>query len=388
MRIAYVTADSGFPVFGPTGASVHVRELTAALHTIGAEITILAAKRGTHVCSLAADIREIDTAVAHVPPGSNGPVKERAYMRIGISAADELIQLHRTAPFDLIYERYSLWSAAGVRAARQLGVPCFIEVNSPLLLEQMRYRELHLTSEAQTIEAEVFRNADRLLAVSEQVKAYAVAKGARPARSIVVPNGVDLGRFHSTVPKDPLTAADGKFVVGFSGSLKAWHGIEPLLEAFRILNAANPKTHLLIIGDGPMRQWIEGYACGARLKDDISITGWVDHDLVPSLLQCVDVAVAPYPDLDDFYFSPLKLYEYMAMGKPIVASAIGQIAEVLEHGVTGRLSRPGDPSDLAHQIELLRQDSTMAAALGRGASRRARAFTWKRNAKRILELAS
>jgi glycosyltransferase involved in cell wall biosynthesis len=388
MRIAYVTVDAGFPVFGHSGACVHVREFVAALHALGAKTTIIAARRGAQAGSLPAQIREIDTAAAQLPPVSDRSVKERAYMRIGISAADELIRLHRAAPFDLIYERYSLWSAAGVRAARRLGVPCFVEVNSPLIVEQMRYRKLHLESEAQAIEAEVFRNADRLLAVSEQVRAYAIAKGARPEGSIVLSNGVDPSRFHSAVAKHPLAAAEGKFVIGFLGSLKPWHGMEPLLEAFRSIHAADPKTHLLIIGDGPMRPWIEGYACGASFKDDISITGWVDHDLVPSLLQGVDAAVVPYPELDDFYFSPLKLYEYMAVGRPIVASAIGQIAEVLEHGTTGRLSRPGDASDLAGQIELLRRDPAMAAALGRAASRRARAFTWEGKAKRVLALAA
>ena len=123
-----------------------------------------------------------------------------------------------------------------------------------------------------------------------------------------------------------------------------------LLEVFRTLLDHSLAYHLLLVGDGPLRSWTEGYIQGARLAEKVTITGWVPYDRLPRLIQRMDVAVAPYPFLENFYFSPLKLFEYMAVGKPVVASRIGQIQEVIQDAETGLLVRPGDPGDLVEKM--------------------------------------
>jgi glycosyltransferase involved in cell wall biosynthesis len=387
MRIAYVTADHGAPVFGNKGASVHIRELVNAFEAIGHRVTVFAARRGDATGTLRAEVVEVPGQVSP-PPQWLRQTKERLYLGHAARIRDCLVGLHVMEPFDMIYERYSLWSAAGIRAARELGIPCFVEVNAPLVIEQQTYRELDLASEAESVEAEVFHGADTLLAVSEQVRDYALAKGADPARTFVLPNGVDLARFNPGVNAMPVdgVAADA-FVIGFVGSLKDWHGIETLLESFRTLRQGAPDCHLLIVGNGPMRGWIDGYVRGSRLDGAVTVTGWLSHDSLPGLIQRMDVAVAPYPMLEGFYFSPLKLYEYLAVGKPVAASAIGQVREVIADGVTGLLACPGDPDDLAAKIDRLHRDSDLRRTLGQAAARRARAYTWNGNAQRVTDLA-
>jgi glycosyltransferase involved in cell wall biosynthesis len=261
-------------------------------------------------------------------------------------------------------------------------------MNAPLLEEQRRYRELVLADDAEAIEAEVLHGADHLVAVSDGVREYAIAKGSDPARAYVLPNGVDTARFHPDVVP-ARTAAEGprEFTIGFTGSLKPWHGMDLLMKAFRKLLTTDGRYRLLVVGDGPLRPWIDGFASGAGIEDRVELTGWIPNDALPGVLQRMDVTVAPYPRLDGFYFSPLKLFEYMAMGKPVVASAIGQVCDIVEHGRTGLLAEPGDIAQLAAHVERIRCDSDLRSRLGAAAAERARAFTWSNNARRVVELA-
>lgn len=451
MRIAYLSGDRGIPVIGTKGASIHIQALTSALARLGHSVTIFTPRRGAMSASLPVephrpadfacglsfnpardghvrsdvlprpdwggapparpnspqpggvvaggiephiDVQEIlvDTVSLRRPARASALdvetlLKESYGLQVGDAIVEALVAHHARTPFDLIYERYSLWSAAGIRAARRLHVPCFIEVNAPLLDEQQRYRRIALTSEAATIAQELFRQADRILAVSAPVKEYVLAHGGEAGRVLVLPNGVDLRRFHPGVEPMPLPEMDGRFVVGFSGSLKPWHGLELLLAAFQHLHERTPAYHLLIVGDGPLRGWVDGFTQGARLQSAVTLTSWVSHDQVPRFLQRMDIAIAPYAALDTFYFSPLKLFEYLAMGKPIVASRIGQIQDILHDGVTGRLVEPGDPLALAEAIDALRRDREARQALGVAAAQEGAGHGWERVAERIAELA-
>lgn len=393
MRIAYVTADHGIPVFGDKGASIHIQELVRALGNLGHEVVVLAARvggderpLGERVIKIRA-LSELAGKTASDDAATRRLAKERYYIEIAGAVERELHALHAVGGFDLIYERYSLWSAAGVRAARALAVPCVIEMNAPLVLEQRRYRQLVLTAEAEAIEREVLSDARSIAAVSTALRNYAIDNGADPAHVFVLPNGVDTERFHPSGPvASPMPEVDAP-VIGFVGSLKPWHGLDTLLDALRTLRDRDVPAHLLIVGDGPLRAWIEGYVSGAGLTDRVTLTGWVGHDAVPSLVRSVDIAVAPYPPLDDFYFSPLKLYEYLAAGRAVVASAIGQVEQAIDDGRTGLLVPAGDPSGLANALERLCRDEPLRRSLGQAAFAAAQGFTWDANARRVIEIA-
>lgn len=381
MRIAYVCADPGVPVFGSKGASIHVQEVVRVLQDRGARVELFATRMGGQAPPDLAGV-----PVRQLPPAGWGELAARE--RAALAANRDLrAALRRAGPYDLVYERYSLWSFAGMEYARTTGSPGLLEVNAPLLEEQARHRGLVDRAGAERVAIRAFEAATLLLAVSGDVAAYLESYPATWGRVQVVPNGVNPRRFRpGLAPAWP--GNQDEFTVGFVGSLKPWHGLETLVEAFAALHAAEPNVRLLIVGDGPQRASLEADLAVRGLLAATHFSGAVDPGQVPAWLASMDVAVAPYPDIPRFYFSPLKVFEYMAAGVPVVASRIGQLAQVIEDGVTGLLCPPGDPEALAAALGRLRAGPELRHRLGRAARATVlRHHTWDAVAGRILKMA-
>lgn len=380
LRVAYICADSGVPVYGCKGCSVHVQEVIRALGRAGASVTLFAARsEGTP-----------SPGLEHVPlhplpcvTGDNAKAIEQ-----NAAMAGSLLRgaLEHLGPFDIVYERHSLWSYAAMEYARETGIVGLLEVNAPLLEEQTRYRHLSHPALAKQTISRAFAASTTLLAVSESVAEYVNQHSEADGRVHVVPNGVDPARFarlgRSGTPND-------RFTVGFVGTLKPWHGLPLLLEAFAELRKRVPCANLLLVGDGPQRNELEERIERLGLTDAVSFTGAVSPQEIPQQLKCMDVTVAPYPPLEGFYFSPLKIFEYMAAGKAIVASAVGQVADILADGETALLCPPGDVRSLTGALGRLYDDPKLRQRLGRKARIIARQrHTWDQVARKILDAAS
>jgi glycosyltransferase involved in cell wall biosynthesis len=290
---------------------------------------------------------------------------------------------------DFIYERYSLWAVAGLQVAKQRSIPLVLEVNAPLAYEEQRYRAgLTWPPLARWVERLCWRTANLVIAVSGALRDRLVNARVTSERIHVLPNAVDTDLFRADVDgravRDRFQLAN-RFVVGFVGSFKAWHGIDLLLEAFQDLHRSDPLTHLLLVGDGPLREALEAQVRNMGLEDSVTFAGGVPHREIPQYLATVDAAIAPYPALEDFYYSPLKLFEYMAAGRAVVSSRIGQVAEIITDGVTGLLFEPGDRVGLVECIQRLRKKPELQAELGRNATAACSTNTWKQHAVRVVE---
>jgi len=382
LRLAYLCADPGIPVYGCKGASIHVQEMTRALLRAGVHVDLFARRIDGH-----APVGLEDVPLHVLPPAPKSRDAAARETALLAGNGDVIKTLAAAGPFDAVYERYSLWSYAGMAFAAETGIPGLLEVNAPLIEEERTHRTLVHEEQAEAVARRVFDEAAALLPVSEGVadwlRAYVAADKIQ-----VTPNGVDPARFAHAAPTPAFpSAAGGGFTIGFVGTLKAWHGLETLVDAFCRLRSQDPSCRLLIVGDGPCRSDLAARLAAGGALEATHFTGAVEHDAVPAWLQTMDVAVAPYPMLANFYFSPLKLYEYMAAGLPVVASKIGQIGDVVKHEQSGLLYPPGDVDALAAALARLQGDPALAARLGKTAQSQVwAAHTWDHVAARIVTL--
>jgi len=381
IRIAYISADPGVPIFGRKGCSIHAQEVLRGLVKYGAEVDLFA----TNLAGEPPPGLE-DVQVHPLAPAPKGDLAAREQLLL--AGNRELRDaLDGAGPFDLVYERYSLWSFAGMDYARAANTKGLLEVNAPLIEEQAEHRGLIDRAGAERVAAQVFERASALLAVSEEVARYLTNFPAARDKVHVVPNGVNPDRFPlNAAPSLPGTP--GTFTVGFVGTLKRWHGLEILVEAFSRLHKERSNARLLIVGDGPERANQQAALSSHGLLEATHFAGAVSAGDVPRLLASMDAAVAPYPKLSHFYFSPLKVYEYMAAGLPVVASRLGQLADLIQHDVNGLLTTPGDAAELAAALERLRTLPDLRTRLGNAARATVlRDHTWDVVVRRVLHLA-
>ncbi len=404
-RILYLNPDAGIPVLGEKGASVHVRAMVNALSALGHEVGLCYTRAGSgnlpppcRMMPLEAGIGEKARPSAHTapPPGlaaKTSLARERDRIALDAVLADRVERAMQTAGFaapDLLYERHALFHAGGIAVAERFGIPRILEVNAPIVEEQARHRGLILRDEAEAAERRSFLGADLVVAVSDAVAAHVASQGTNPARILVAPNGADTARFHPE-------SNDGKMVrgryslrdlpvVGFVGSFKSWHGFDFLLDAFARVAATLPEARLLAVGTGPMLEAARGRAAEPALAGRVIFTGDIPHHEVPAHLAAMDITVAPYLDQPGFYFSPLKVVESLAAGRPVVAPRLGQIERLIRDGETGRLYPPGDLGSCAREIAALLRHPELRARMGeRGAREAQAAWDWTQVASRILD---
>lgn len=364
MRIAYLCADPGIPVRGHKGASVHLRSLASALHHRGHDVLLAA------------------TAIEGDEPAPTGVVMER----LPSDEADATAWLTtglRDWRADVVLERYSLFSGPGVRVAHGLGLNFVLEVNAPLVDEAARYRGLTDVETWRAREKDLLRASDRVVAVSNGVRDHVLMCDVPRSRVVVIRNGVDVelfagGRGNGVRRRYGLRR---KPVIGFAGSLKAWHGVRTLVLA---LAGLPESAHLLVVGDGPQREDIQALASALHVGPRLRMAGAVGHERMPDYLAAMDVAVAPYEPQPGFYFSPLKVMEYMAAGLPVVASNQGDLPEII--GDAGVLVPPGDEPALRDALNRLLNSERRRTELGLRARRRAHAMTWDGVAQEVERL--
>jgi glycosyltransferase involved in cell wall biosynthesis len=363
-RLAYLSTDPGVAYGGTKGAAVHVGEVTRALAEAGTEVLLVASSVAD-----GAPAAPEGVAVEVLPgPGKRSTTDERL-----AAEPDRAAWLReRLAGFgaDVLYERLGLHSAAGGDAARALGIPHLVELNAPLPEEAARYRRLDRADDAERLERYVLARADAVFAVSEPLAAYATARGAR--RVEVLPNAVALERFAAARQR-----TGGRPTAVFTGTLRPWHGAETIAEAWALLGRDAPA--LLVVGDGHDRELLE--AAGAR------VTGALPHASVPALLAQAQIGLAPYARAAPDYFSPLKLFEYLAAGLATVAADLPAVRAIVSEREALLVPR-GDAGALAEAVAALADPERRERLGAAGRALVAAEHTWDRRARRILAVAS
>jgi glycosyltransferase involved in cell wall biosynthesis len=288
---------------------------------------------------------------------------------------------------NFLYERYALFNFAGVITAKLCRIPLILEVNSPFALEQARDREIRAIGLARWTESRICNMATRVVVVSTPLARLMEAAGVAAEKIDVMANGVSLADFQPQPASLELRrklGIDGSVVIGFVGWFRKWHGLEMLVDAFHRSRLAGKGVKVLLIGDGPamadLRKFVEAHG----LRDAVVFTGPVPHAEVPRNLNLIDIAVQPAANE---YCCPMKILEYMALGKPMVAPRQDNIAELVIDQQEALLFEPGSPDSLADVLKRLGGDAQLRTTMGKSARAAIfkRGYLWVNNAQRVIE---
>jgi len=291
---------------------------------------------------------------------------------------------HRRIETDIVLGRQAEYEATSQLVALVLGRPLVLEVHSIHFIErQMRGRRASRLLRA--FECWQWRRAARIWVNSEALKSIIVRHGISPSAVRVISFGVDLERFAPRRRAD--TGSNDEMRVIFVGSFYPWHGTEVLLRAFAAAHKQARGLRLTLVGDGARRGPSAALAREFGITEAVEFTGWVSNDQVIERLRRADIGVAPYLEIEPFYFDPAKIIEYMAAGLAVLASNQGRIAEMVEEDVSGLLLPPGDESALTAALLRLANDKRLRERLGEAARQRAETlFCWPEISRQVLAL--
>ncbi|MDD2725339.1 MAG: glycosyltransferase family 4 protein [Methylovulum sp.] len=363
------------------GQYVHIDELITALKDLGHEIIMAEPESIEHkVFGTSSNSVKL---IRQFLPGFLHESVEFAYALLDFSKLLPLLLKHKP---DVIYERYNLFFPSGIWAKKLFKIPLLLEVNAPLYEERKKHDGIQLDWLARWTENYVWKQADYVLPVTRVLAEKIIVVGVSERNITVIPNGINQRRFGKAIDSTDVIEKyqlKNKLVLGFTGFVRDWHRLDRVLEA--IADNRGRNWHLLLVGDGPARAAIEQQAQSLGISDRLTITGIIDRDEVARYVAVFDVALQP--DVVE-YASPLKLFEYMALGKAILAPDRANIREILTHRTDALLFDPENDLAFGELLCELCFDDKLRSQLGTAAAQTldGKKLYWQENAKRIENL--
>jgi glycosyltransferase involved in cell wall biosynthesis len=365
------------------GQYVHIEEMIDALRGLGHEV-IVVAPTAMEKSDFGSDGGLVAWLKRHMPRFIY-ELMELAYSLLAYQRLSRAVREHRP---DCLYERYNLFQPAGVWIKRRYHLPYLLEVNAPIFAERAHYDGISLSKIAHWSERYAWRNADIVLPVTQVLADIVQKEGVPPERITVIPNGINAERFGArsdTAEAKRALGLDGHLVLGFTGFVRDWHGMDKVID-FIASDGGQAHCHLLVVGDGPARADLEQQAKRLGIAEYVTFTGIVQRDDVARYVAAFDIALQPAVVA---YASPLKLFEYLALGRAIVAPSQPNIREVLQDEVNALLFDPKDVAGLVKAIQRMMRDPALRERLAHKAAETIteQGLTWRANAQRVTQLA-
>jgi glycosyltransferase involved in cell wall biosynthesis len=368
---------------GDGAEGIHIAEIVNSFRKIGHDVFVVSLIGDS--TNIQSNKQKMWSKIAKSMPDFFYEIGEITY---NISSYISIYQAIKEFRPHFIYDRYAIYHYSAVALANRFDIPIVLEVNCPYSNQKEIFDEtLYFKRLSRFFERRICYDATHVIVVSTPLKKFLVSIGVPPKQIVVIPNGTDPEIFHPDISGKEYRCRyglDGKVVIGFTGILRPWHGLDLLLRAFEQVSYEYSRLHLLIVGDGPARADLERWLVSKDLSRQVTITGRQPYNRISQFVAAMDIAVSPRAT---FYASPMKILEYMAMGKAIVAPDMENIRDILHHRQDAILFPPEDVEGLVGGLRELIRDPVLRASLGHEARRRIETErTWLHNVQRVIQL--
>jgi len=383
LKILYHHRTQGKRVEG-----VHIREVIKALEHLNHEIILVSPPGIDPFCDAEPSKRNISKLSNfwsflsdHLPQ----VFFELLEILYNIVAIRNLVNILKNDNIHFIYERYAFYCFSGVLCSKIFNVPIILEVNE--ISGIARQRAQLFTPLAKKIEKIIFAKSDAIIAVSSYLKKSIEKHGVDPSKIYIMPNAVDITQFdrkNEQVSLREIYGFDRSIIIGFVGSFSVWDNLQFLISIFDDLYLKRGNLKLFLVGDGYNKEELEEEVKIRGLDKHVVFAGRVKRNLIPDYISVMDICTLPHSNP---FGSPVALFEYMAMAKPVVVPKIGPIEDVITHDYNGLLFEPGNSDSFIRQLIKLIDHKEIRIRLGRNAKDTIlKNHLWKHNAEKIINI--
>ena len=387
MRILYLSSSPYLPMRGTGGWCTHIREVVRAMRARGHEVRAVTGEDALSAVLTAGHAPALRWVVPR-------PLRQLRRECLELRHDREVLRRAHAAALgfgpDVVYERTASLHLAGARLAGAFRLPLLVEQNSPQVEERQAQAPMVLAPLARWMERQTYRAAAAVVTVSSALREYAVGMGAPREITHVVPNGArpelfDPALADGAAVRRRFDLPERAVVAGFVGAFADWHGLDRLVKAFALAQGdTQDDFYLMLVGDGPHRPSLQALARDLGIRPWVLFTGPVPFETVPDYLAAMDVAVLPS---SNWYGSPIKIFEYGAMGRAVIGPDTPPVREVMVDEEEGLLIPPGSVEALRAALNRLAENRLLREQLGeRFRERVLRQYTWSRVADRLLAI--
>jgi glycosyltransferase involved in cell wall biosynthesis len=392
MKILYYSSHPQLKLSVQSGPGTHMREMITALQNAGHEVLPLIMGEEINKAKKSGESAESLTGMKRILKKVIFASLWRTLKELLLIRYDKHVEKILDAKVlsfkpDLIYERGAYLQLSGIRIATKHKIRHFIEINSLYIEEMLQFEgsETYLKKRAIETERTQIALSSKVFVVTAVLKEYYKRYTDNPDKIIVTPNSIDPAKTQiDTDFKNQLIKKyklGGKLVIGFVGSIFPYHGVDILIRAFSVLLKKRSDLVLFIVGDGYVIPGLKKLARSLSIDQNVIFTGKVPHKEVFTFIDMMRITVLPKTNS---FCSPLKIFEYGAMGKAIVAANTSGVRDAMVHQKDGILTEPNEVA-LVNAIQILLDDPKMIEELGEHFRNKVLTrFTWKQTADRIL----
>ncbi len=371
---------------GDGAEGIHIQSIVNGLRNLGHEVKVVSLVGEQTQFRKSQEAKESfwDKVRAKIP----GPVYELAEIAYNLKGLGMLQKAIDSFRPDIIYDRYAHFSFSALWAAKRNNLPLILEVNSPYSIQKRQWEKLYFPGLSRMGEEKIFNAAPHIIVVSTPLKKIVMDYGVPEERITVLPNGTDPERFNPKVDDAELRkelGLEGRVVLGFVGILRRWHNIDKLIEVLEEIDLPEYNATMIFLGDGPSYHELVEFNRQKGHEDWIRFLGRIPHAEIQKYIAMMDIAISPHATP---YSSPMKILEYMAMEKAILAPDMENIRDILKDGHNALLFTPDDRTALKEKLLVLIKDRALREKLGQNARKDViEKFTWQGNARKTAEIA-